>query len=134
MIQVLVSKAIGVFIWARLVAPEILDRTLMSHDSPEAIWNDIDEIPRELTALYRYILERAKQQSKRRSLRMTSRLFHAIRQLNIWELRDAMTIDFRFRFRGENNRLGFSLRMTPSHYILPTVQDSLSRGHRSFHS
>jgi len=83
MIQALVSKAMGVFIWPRLVAQEVLDRTIMSHDSPEAIWSDIDEVPRELTALYRHILERAKQQNKPRLLRMMYWLCYAIRPLNI---------------------------------------------------
>ncbi|KAH0538071.1 hypothetical protein FGG08_005333 [Glutinoglossum americanum] len=86
----IVDKASGVFQWAVLVIPKVLELH-WEGKSMTAIQTTIQEIPPELSELYQDILERLKDRSQ--SLQLMQWISFAQRPLSLEELRFAMAVD-----------------------------------------
>lgn len=100
----IVIKADGMFLWARLATPEIIDRFREAGLSTYSVFDLIDQLPEKMDKTFLYLFSRVTRNSPelgvRRNEQRRNRLitlfrwvFHTMRPMTLEELQEAMSIE-----------------------------------------
>jgi ankyrin repeat protein len=89
-VSLIIERASGVFLWAYLIVKRVLELERKGYN-PKAIERQIQQVPKDLSDLYRELVE--SMQERQTSLKLIQWICFATRPLSIDELRWAVAID-----------------------------------------